>query len=113
MTDLFDAAAAREAKKEAMDRSEKNATPEWSEVMLKLVKLTSQEQLLFNADDVFERMEAIPNAPVTHDPRAFGPVMRRAVKAGYCEATDTTRKSRRESCHHRPLAIWRSKLYRK
>lgn len=113
MTDLFDAAAARDAKVHGMAQSEKSANEEWSHHMVEMVRLTCMEQLLFTADDVFERSEMVPNAPTTHDSRAFGPVMIRAAKKGYCEQTDVTQKSRRASCHHRPLAVWRSKLYRR
>lgn len=111
MTDLF-AHAAEAAKREAMARAEDHASKGWKEVMLELVRLTCREQLLFSADDVFDRYDSLPNKPLeTHDKRAFGPVMMKAAKLGYCEKTDRVRDSTRKSLHASPIAIWRSKLY--
>jgi len=111
MTDLFDHAAAQAAKLAAMTRSETNANPTWADTMLELVRLTCREQLYFTADDIFDRVEAMPNMPKTHDLRAFGPVMKKAASAGYCEKTDRVRESSRAKLHASPRAIWRSKLY--
>jgi hypothetical protein len=113
MMDLFDHAAAHAAKLDGMKRSEDNADESWSALMLKMVNMTCTEQLIFSADDVFERADGVDNFPSTHDTRAFGPVMNRAVKLGYCEPTDRVIKSRRPSNHHRPIALWRSNLYQK
>lgn len=116
MIDLFDHAARRqeaeEAKRKGMAQSEQNADLDWSAYMLKAVRLTCLEQPDFTSDDVFDRQEADPHAPTTHDSRAFGPIMIRAAKLGYCEHTDRVLPSRRKSLHASPRAIWKSLIYR-
>lgn len=111
MIDLFAHAEARDAKISGMAQAEANADDAWSKLMLQLVYTVCKEQLLFTSDDVFDHYEAIPNPPKTHDARAFGTVMQKAAKNGWCEKTNTTRESRRKSLHASPRAIWRSKLY--
>jgi hypothetical protein len=41
------------------------------------------------------------------EPRAWGPIMLRAARAGYIENTGLSRKSRSVTCHARPKALWR------
>jgi hypothetical protein len=96
------------AKIAAMAQVEANANQEWSDYMLEQVRLTCMRLPRFTADAVFERASADPAAPGTHDLRAFGPVMTRAAKLGYCQLTNTTIRSSRASCHNRPLAVWES-----
>jgi len=114
MSDLFEHAAATAAKKEGMARVEQNSDERWKATMLEMVRLTCVEQLYFTSDDISERFEALPAPrPVTHDKRAFGPVMTAAAKNGWCEKTNTVRESSRTKLHASPRAIWRSKLYAK
>lgn len=110
--DLFDHAAAQAAKRSSMKQVEENATPEWNVLMLELARLTCLEQLVFTSDDVFDRLDAYPNPPKTHDLRAFGPVMTKAAKLGYCVKENVAPvPSRRESLHSSPRSVWRSQIY--
>ena len=112
MTDLFEAAAARDAKLASMAQADANANKSWADVMLELVRLTCCEQLYFTSDDIFDRYDCLSNPPKTHEGRAFGPVMTRAAKAGYCEKANVApRESTRKGLHASPRTIWRSKLY--
>ncbi len=107
--DLFDAAAARAAKKEAMARVEANAEQSWSDRMLEMVRLTALQKLYFTADDVFELAvnRGIPYGK--REMRAFGPVMLRAAKAGYCIKADCApRNSNRKTLHASPRTVWES-----
>ena len=116
MTDLFTfaEAQARAAKSAGMAQVEQNANAKWSSYMLEQVRLTALEMSRFTADDVFDRVEADPNAPVTHDLRAFGPVMKRAASEKYCAQADCRpMPSRRKSLHASPRAVWLSLIWRK
>ena len=105
-------AEAKAAKREAMERVEKNATKAWSDLMLELVRCICLDTRRFTTDEVFDRYDSIEgDKPVTHETKAMGPVMLRAARLGYCRNTETTEKSRRKSCHNRPLAIWESLIY--
>ena len=115
MPDLFEHAAqkaeAKAAKAAGMEQAAGGALPEWSILMLELVRLTCLEQPRLTSDDVFDRYDAYPGAPTTHDARAFGPVMVTAAKLGMCRKTDRVVPSRRKSLHASPRAIWESLIY--
>lgn len=108
----FDSVSARAAKDQAMNAVEINANEEWKALMYDLIIKTAKAKKEFTADDVFELFYALPEAtrPFTHEPRAFGPVMRNAAKNGVCEMTDRVVNSNRVSLHSSPIRIWRSLL---
>jgi hypothetical protein len=93
-----------------MERVDRGSNPTWSLLMLDLVRLTAQQQRFFTAEDVFERLDEIPDAPITPNKRAFGPVMMRALRNGYCRKTGRSKNTYRASMHACPIAIWESLL---
>jgi hypothetical protein len=104
-------------KREGMRRVARGTNPEWARLMLRLVERTAREMQTFTADDVFDRyaneIEASRGiVPVTGENRAFGPVMMRAAKAGFCRRTNTVEPSRRAELHASPIAIWQSLLWK-
>ena len=115
--DLFDYGArqaeALAAKAAGMKQVEDNADTRWNVLMFRLVRIVAEEVPEFTSDDVIDRYEAQPGAvPTTHDLRAFGPVMRRAARAGICRNTYRTVPSRRKSLHASPRAVWQSLIYK-
>jgi hypothetical protein len=48
----------------------------------------------------------------THENRAMGPAMVRAVKEGWLERTNEFRPSAQSQCHANPRRVWRSRIYR-
>ena len=48
--------------------------------------------------------QGVPSPP---EPRALGPVMMAAAKAGYIERTDRTRQTTRPEAHASPKRIWK------
>jgi hypothetical protein len=76
---------------------------QWVDETLRLVVRVALSKRAFTTDDVWHLQPEMPR-----EPRAMGAVMVRARKAGYVECTDRTLESDRESCHHRPLRVWRS-----
>jgi hypothetical protein len=104
---------ATEARDAALERVEGAASPDWSATMFALVVQVARRLPTFTADDVFEALEDLPEdeRPTTPEPRALGPVVLRAVKAGVCsKAGMPGRLSRRRSRHAAPLNVWRSHL---
>jgi hypothetical protein len=100
---------AENAKKEAMERSERHANAAWAMGMLEAIRLTCRCMRRFNTDHV---LKFYTGKETTHDLRALGPLMRRAAKAGYCKkascaAVNTTRRSR----HAAPLNMWDSLIF--
>ena len=98
--DLF---AARAARDEAMERVEEAAPDEWKARAWKVLKRVAATHATFTTDDLVELGAGSPP-----EPRAYGPLMRAAVKAGLCEATGQYRKSRMVACHARPKAVYRA-----
>lgn len=93
---------AQQARDVAMEQVDEAADALWKADALEAVRLLAICQAEITTDDVWEYI----NPP--REPRAMGPIMNRAQKLGYIEATDRTRQSERERCHARPLRIWRS-----
>lgn len=92
----------------AIKQVEKNASVEWLRVALLCVIDVARVMPTFTTDDVWERVGLL--GVTTHEPRAMGSVMRRAVKDGVCVATPSYERSSRVECHARPVRVWRSLL---
>ena len=100
------------AKDEAMARVDAAASDTWKVYMREAVRQTCLRMNRFTSDDVFDRVDADPNALVTHELRAFGPVMLRAAHLGWCRKADVAPvPSRRESLHYSPRAVWESLIH--
>lgn len=95
-------------KQAAMQQAEDHADKAWLDLMLKLTRVVALTHAEFTTDDIMILYESIHDAPKTHEPRALGPVMKKAAQAGYCRKTNTVAKSVRRSNHNRPLAVWAS-----
>lgn len=93
---------------ESIDRAEAHADAIWTMEAHKAVREVAKRQGVFTTDAVWEEIER--TGAFTHEPRALGAVMLRAIKDGLIMATGAYRKSRRTSCHHRPIRVyvWRS-----
>ena len=110
MTDQGDLFDAREARDEAMDRVDKHADIDWLAEAQKAVFKTATEMPYFTSDDVHERISAIAS---THEPRALGPVMMRAVKDHWMmKAMCPSAPSRRKSLHASPRTVWQSLIFK-
>lgn len=101
------------AKQEGMARAEAHAAPGWADSMYALVVEVAKSSAQFTSDDVFDLADA-RGVPMTHDGRAFGPVMMRAARGGVCcKANVAARPSRRASNHARPVAVWDSLIHKR
>lgn len=58
-------------------------------------------------DQVWERITWTPR-----EPRAMGAVMRKATGEGWIRPTNHYERSRRSECNHRPVKVYRSRIYR-
>ncbi len=100
----------REARNEAMARVERASDPDWAEIMLTAVYEVCKSKSEFSADDVFELSDSW-NVERPREARAFGPVMMRAKKAGYCSKVNKVVESRRKELHASPLQVWESSIH--
>ena len=88
----------------AMGRVERHAPPEWNDAASRALWRVVQRCRDFTTDDVWAEL-VFEDAPP--EPRALGPVIRRAATGGFIAATGGYVKSVRPECHRRPVAVWR------
>jgi hypothetical protein len=75
--------------------------------LLDAVKRTAERRGEFTGDDVWTSM----GDQVVVEPRALGPVMRRAQRLGWATPTDRYVLTERPEAHRRPVRVWRSMIW--
>ncbi len=96
------ATAARDS---ALSRVERHADPQWLARAYAAVRNCAANLHEFTSDDVWSELASMRKFP--HEPRALGPVMRAAVKAGVCVPMGIYRPSVRVACHARPVMVYK------
>lgn len=102
---LEDAVTARD---KAIEQVERNAYEHWLDVAYEAIRTIAQTEGTFTADEVWRLIDW--TGATTHEPRAMGAVMKRAVKDGLIEPTGQYRKSTRPQCHARPQPVYASRI---
>lgn len=87
------------------------ADPEWARAALHAVAWVAERRERFTTDAVWGVLERFQVYP-PREPRAMGPVIKRAQAEGWIDPTDEFRPSVRPVCHRQPIRVWRSSLYR-
>ena len=85
-----------------MDRAEAAAPIDWHGTVLGIIYRLSRIKSSMTTDDVWA---CAPGEPP--EPRAMGPAMRNAQRAGWIERTSMTKQSKRPACHAREVRVWR------
>jgi hypothetical protein len=99
---------AKDARDEAVERVWRHASTEWKVKAWAILLLVASRLETFTANDLWEA-----GLPEARDNRALGPLLLQAVREGYIEPTNETRKSTRIVAHQRPMAVWRSLIWRR
>lgn len=102
--DRFGAAAQRDV---AIDRVDAAASLVWQEAAWRAITYVASVRKAFTTDAVWFVLEKWGVEP-PREPRAMGPMMRRAVSAKLCLSTERISRSVRVACHRRPVAIYES-----
>lgn len=100
---IFDSGAAAVATEDAIDRVDAHADPEWSNRALEAVRRVALRKSSFIVDEVWHELGEEPV-----EPRAMGPVMRRAAAKGLIARTERYQESERVTAHRNPRRIWQS-----
>lgn len=87
------------------------ANPAWAAWWLEATARVARATPYFTTDQI-ERLRQKERGPSTHENRAIGPLMLEAERLGFCEKTQDWIESRQRINHHRPMRVWRSKIYR-
>lgn len=106
----LDRTKAQKARDKGMQRAEQHAPEGWGERAYAAVERCARERPRFIVDAVWEYMDP---GDVPPEPRAMGPVIRRAAmaKPPLIESTREYEDSARVTAHYNPRRIWRSKIY--
>lgn len=92
-------------KEEAISRVEANASRTWLDTAWAAVQYLCRHNREITSDAVWTYLAAF-DVPAPHEPRAMGPVMRRAVKEGLLRPTSTFRPSALPQNHRRPVRVY-------
>jgi len=101
----YDRDKARLARESAIKRVGDNAEHDWKDVAYESVLRTASELDSFIVDEVWKRM---PKGYSTHENRAMGAIIRKAVSDGVIAKTDQYRPSAKKSSHGAIRSVWRS-----
>lgn len=96
---------AQEAKREAIERVERNASPDFlgfaRTVALRIAHAMPNG---FTTDAIWEVLDAAGVKPP--EPRALGAVMQKLAREGQIRKTGDYVDSTRPACHGRPIPVW-------
>lgn len=108
---LFDYAAANEAARAvervtaaAIQQVDDHADGAWRKAAFEAVRTLAETGQPFTTDDA---QAGMPDDVTTHEPRAWGAIMRIMARQGVIEATSQYVNSEQVSCHGRPKRLWR------
>lgn len=96
-----------EKRNDAIDRGEINAKTEWKSLALHAIQQLCYTRREFTADDIWKKIDGC--GVTTHDRRALGGVMRKAVNEKWCRNTMRYVPSKRR--HASPIPVWESLIY--
>ena len=102
---LFDLPAARSARDIAITRGADHASSDFIERAYLAVCAVACRETEFIVDAVWTELGSVPS---THDRRAMGSVMLRAVRDRIIKPTEEFRASAQRQCHANPRRVWRS-----
>jgi hypothetical protein len=102
MSGLFDFALSRKARDAAMEQTEAAAAEKWKGEAWQLILRLSSDGGTFTTDDLWKHGLEMPK-----EPRALGPLMRRALGAKVCVKTGIYVASTRVVSHGRPKCQYR------
>jgi hypothetical protein len=107
MPDAFDADASRERREQGMEDADRAAREAWKAAADAAILTTAQAVPEFTTDRIWWELDRQGYAR-PREPRALGPRMAVAERAGVIARTERTRRSIRASAHRNPKRIWRS-----
>lgn len=108
----FDASKGATARDQAIEAIDEATSEEWKRKALEAVRIVAAQRAEFTTDPVWYVLEKQMNVPAPKDPRAMGPLMRKATTLNICATTDRTVKSVRAECHRRPITVYRSLIFK-
>jgi hypothetical protein len=94
-----------------MQQADDNAETRWKHIFDACVLAAAKKKPEITSDDVLAEIEALPQAPSTHNLAAIGPAMKRAAEMGILAYTDRVKRSERPEKHGNRQNVWVSKYF--
>lgn len=94
--------------KQSIERAEAHANALWLHMAESIVIRLAKTKRFITTDMVWAELDK--SDVRTHEPRALGSVMQRAIREGYIYHAGTYKKSARSVCHSRPIPVYYSKV---
>jgi hypothetical protein len=104
--------AVQERIADGMKRADENADDRWKHIFDACVLAAALKKAEITSDDVLAEIDALPNAPTTHNLAAIGPAMKRAAQKGVIARTNRFCRSRVRHKNGNLHNIWISNYYR-
>lgn len=101
----FDDWTSEDARREALERVERNATAKWKAGAWEVLLRVARSHETFTTDDLWDA-----GLSGARENRALGAIMLAAARDRIIEKTGEWRKSHRVAAHTRPMMIWRSRI---
>lgn len=108
-----DPTLATELKEAAIERADEHANPDWKKVFMRTLIDVATSEESFTTDAIWQRLNGDPNVPKTHERRAAGALVKRAVRANVIRYSPEVKPSDRAHCHGSLLRVYESKIYGK
>lgn len=102
--------SSQQAKERAIAAAEAHANEQWRETAFVCVWRVARGRRFLTTDHVW--LELIEQPVATHEPRAIGAIMQRAMREGMVKPTFSYWPSKRARCHGRPVRVWESLVYK-
>ena len=99
-------APAQERIAAGMKQADENADGRWRHIFDACVLAAAKKKPEITSDDVLAEIEALDQAPGTHNLAAIGPAMKRAAKMGVLAYTDRVKRSERPEKHGNRQNVW-------
>jgi len=111
--ETFDPELASELTEQAIERADEHANPDWKKIFMQTLIDVAVSEESFTTDQVWRRLADNPHVPKTHERRAAGALVKRAVRANVISYSAATRPSERAHCHGSILRVYESKIHGK
>lgn len=111
--ETFDPQAASELTEAAIERADQAANPNWKSAFMRTLIDVAVSETEFTTDAVWRRLQNDPHVPKTHERRAAGALVKRAVRANVISYSAATKPSERSHCHGSILRVYESKIHGK
>ena len=102
---------AKQARDDAIDTVEQHAHLDWLWWAKRHLWLMCRDHAFFTSEDIVRLMRELHPEYRTHEPRAWGAILRHGKRERWCEPTERFVNSGSKRNHMRPMRQWKSLIH--